>query len=280
MNRILLLLFLVLITSCADWARNPASSNKIRHIVFDIDWTLTSEVKTDMQGPRIISVEGKKYFIMDGVEEFVEDLLSRKDTKISFFSGGSKERNHVLLQKIKLSDGRSLEEIAFKILNREDLTTSPGALPTDKFSVRFKKDLTKISKDLSELIMIDDTENFTLNNRQNEHVIGLGKTYEYLKTFQASKEAVGEYVPRSIDEWSFAKYKLSIIHGAVNSALIKSEEQGVDLSEAMQIEKMQLNLASNQWNDYSNKMYEQSRRLSKQKSSATCLQLMTSFIDI
>lgn len=280
MNRLLLFFLLLTTFSCAQWVREPASISTEKHVVFDIDWTITSEVKPEFQGARFIEVEGKKYFVHEGLEEMIEDLVNQKKIKISFFSGGSFSRNHKLLKQIRLKDGRSLEDIAYKILNQEDLTIVEGALSTDKFSKRFKKDLTKISSDLDNLVMYDDTEHFVLNEKQEEHVLWIGKTFEHFENFKDAKLASGDYVPRTMGEWSFARKKLSIIHGATISALNASTDTGLNFSEAMRNEAVQLNLASGEWNDYSLKMLKISNRLTSSSSFGTsaCFELVAPFL--
>jgi hypothetical protein len=280
-------LFFILLSACADWSRTPSSVGKTRHIVFDIDYTIVSEIKADASSnkklKRIIEIEGKKYFVHDGVEELIQNLLNRENVKISFFSGGSTSRNHALLSAIKLNDGRTLENVAFKILNKDDLTVVKGIQTDAKFSEKYKKDLTKISHVLDELIMFDDTEHFVLNRKQEDHVVYLGKTFEHFETFKEASLAAGEYVPRTESEWSFARKKLFIVGGAVDSAFKESESSGVSLSEAMKMEAKELNLGSSEWNDYSNKMYKISLGLFKESkltvtNGGSCIRLFSPFL--
>jgi len=274
---------LFLFVSCAPWSRSPSSAEKIRHVVFDIDWTITSEVKPDQKGPRVIAVEGKKYFVQDGIEDFIENLLRHENVKVSFFSGGSYSRNHMLLANIKLSDGRSLESVAHKILNREDLTPVMNVATSEKFFKRYKKDLTKVSPDLSELVMIDDTEHFVLNANQEEHVIYLGKTYEHFDSFKEAAVASGDYVPKTESEWSFARKKMMILNGAFHEALKETEENGLSFSEAVLKQTRDLDLVRSDWNDYSNRMYKISLAVSgkakiAKTSSNSCVQLFSAFL--
>lgn len=287
--RTVLLLFslFLLLSSCAGWQRGPSSASgqqaKIKHVVFDIDWTISAEVKPEKRGRRIVEIEGKKYFIHDGVEEFIENLLRHEDVKISFFSGGGIGRNHALLASIKLSDGRTLKDIAFKILNREDLTPVLNIPPTEKFYKRYKKDLTRISPDLDQLIMIDDTREFVLNAKQEEHVVYLGKTFEHFETFKEASVAAGEYVPRTESEWSFARKKMFILNGAFHEALKETEEGGLSFSEAMKMQVKNLDLARSDWNEYSHQMYKISLALNSQRKvpgagGQSCVRLISPFL--
>jgi hypothetical protein len=255
----------------------PATLKEKKHVVFDIDWTITSQVTPNFKDNRIIEVEGKKYFVHDGIEQFVEELLQKKEMNISFFSGGSKSRNHSLLRQIKLSDGRSLEDIAYKILNSEDLTRVEGAIPSDKFSLRYKKDLNKITTDLSNLVMIEDTLHFVLNQKQEEHVLFLGKTFLHFENFSDAKLGTGEYIPRSVGEWSLARKKLLILNSAFNAAYTETEQSGLSWSEAVKNQEVQLDFSSGEWNDYSRTMYKNSLRF-KPIESTSCSQLFYSFI--
>ena len=182
----LLFLFILSSFSCAQHAiRSPASGE--RHIVFDVDWTIVSEIKNptarDLKNKRVLEVEGIHYFISDGLENFIQDIRSYKEMKISFFSGGKKSRNTKLLSMIKLPDGKSLLDIAYKVLNNEDLVPVADAPPEARFSERFKKDLTKVSKVLDSLIMLDDTAGFVVDSSDNQakHVFFIGKAFLYFE---------------------------------------------------------------------------------------------------
>ncbi|MBC7538905.1 MAG: hypothetical protein H7281_08790 [Bacteriovorax sp.] len=280
MSKILLIsLFFLSLFSCGQLVRTPASLKEKKHVVFDIDWTITSEVNPEFIGTRIIEVEGKKYFVHDAIEQFVEELLQKKGMTISFFSGGSSSRNHSLLRQIKLSDGRSLEDIAYKILNREDLTIVESALPSNKFSLRFKKDLKKITTDLSNLVMIEDTLHFVLNQNQEEHVLFIGKTFQHFEKFSDAKHSTGEYIPRSEGEWSLARKKLLVLNSAFNAAYTETEQSGMSWSEAIKIQEAQLDFSSGEWNDYSRMMYKNSQSF-KPIESTTCSRIFSEFIQI
>jgi hypothetical protein len=256
----------------------PASlTDGERHVVFDIDWTISSEVDKFQIGQRIIEVEGKKYFIHDGLEELIENLLQKENTRISFFSGGSRLRNRAWLKQIKLKDGRTLEDIAYKILGFEDLTSVSGALPTDKFSKRYKKDLSKISEDLSQLIMIEDTEHFVLNADQENNVLWLGKTFNHFENFEDAKMASGEYVPRTVGEWSLARKKLMVLNGAFEQGLKDANSNGLTFREAMKNQEQQLNFVSSEWNEYSLKMLT-IKRAARPKALGNCRHLISSFL--
>lgn len=255
-----LLLLLFCFISCAHMGRSPASVKPKKHVVYDIDWSITSEVKPEFVGKRIIEVEGKRYFVHEGLEDFVEDLL-QKGIHVSFYSGGGRSRNHILLEKIKLSDGRSLKDIAYKILSKEDLIAIDGVSADARFSQRFKKDLTKVSSDLSNLVMLDDTPHFVLNQKQEEHVLVLGKSFLHFEKFSDAKLASGDYVPRTYGEWSLNKEKLKVLHGAFNQAYLDSLEKGISWSEAVKNQEKLLDFSTGEWNDHSRLMFKNIRPL-------------------
>lgn len=282
MNRlILLLLFTFSLISCTQWSRAPSSrwiESSTKHVVFDIDWTITSEVDPKFIGKRIIEVEGKKYFVHFGLEEFIENLLSKEDIKISFFSGGTRSRNLGLLSQIKLSNGKSLADIAYKVLGKEDLTVIAGVKPEERFSKRFKKDLRLISQDLDQLIMIDDTQGFVFREADNEHVIYTGKTFQHFEKFSDSISESGEYIPKTVSEWSFAQKKLMILNGAIDQAYVESKNQGITFSEAIKNQEKLLDLNRGDWNDHSRAMLYRSTLI--HSSGESCKTLLIPFFKL
>lgn len=213
-NYLLLFLSIFIFWSCSQLDRQIASQNEVRHVVFDIDWTIVSEIQNSsakhMRNKRIIEVMGKHYYINDGLEELIQEILQHPEIKISFYSGGDKLRNHELLSKIKISDGRSLADISYKILSFDDLVRVENSPPNASFSEKYKKDLTKISKNLDNLIMFDDTQNFALDGveRQSEKVFFLGTALEYFETYAEAENKTGKYVPKNYEEWLQNKNKL------------------------------------------------------------------------
>ena len=262
------LLFLIILTtfSCTRFAeRSPADKKVERHIVFDIDWTIANEIKKptlrDLNNPRVIEVEGIYYFISDGLEEFIEVILSHKEMKISFYSGGSESRNLKLLAKIKLKSGKSLYDMAFKVLSKKDMVEIPNVPENAKFSERFKKDLIRVSENLDELVMFDDVVNFVVDNNtnQNEHVFFIGKAYEYFENFNDTMAKHGEYVPRSFEQWSLQRSRLIVLNGVFREAYEKSLSTGMPLSEVMKKYEEVLNLKGQEWNIHSKRLFKKIR---------------------
>ena len=269
---ILILFCFQVISSCSQVERKPNSiTNPIKHIVFDIDWTIAAKLENESKfSQRVISVGSEKYFIYEGLEEMIEELSTHPEVRISFFSGGSNSRNHQLLRSIKLSNGKSLEEISYKILNFEDLTVVKNASINDAFSNRYKKDLTKISNDLTNLIMVDDTEHFVLDSNQEDHVLFLGPTYKHFEKYAEAKIESGPYIPKSYSEWSYAEKKLFLVKSALVNAIEQTDTTTISFSEALNNQKNQLEFNSGQWNNYTQNLY----RLNKRLYSTSCFDLV------
>lgn len=282
--KLLFLTLLLILSACSEFTlRNPAALQK--HIVFDIDWTIVSEIKNpdaiQLKNPRVIKVHDHFYYINDGLEEFVEDILRKGDVKVSFYSGGELIRNQELLKKIKLKSGQSLFEIAYKIKGREDLVSVTDAPAGARFAERYKKDLKKIADNLEELIMFDDTLDFALDEsiNQNKHVFYIGKAFLYFEKFESVKGASGEYIPSSKEEWLLNREKLNILRGAFNDAYTEAQSKGISFSEAMKKREELLNLKDHQWNDYSSQYYKASKgipliRSNSQNCSGMVLEVM------
>lgn len=247
--------------ACANQVRLPQSeiSHADLHVVFDIDWTIVSNYESEVSKlsksaeEKIHYVEGKPYIVRDHTIELIESLLA-KNINISFFSGGTKSRNIDLLSKIILSDGRSLKEIAFKIKSFEDLTKVQNIPETAKFQERFKKDLLKITDDLSKVIIIDDAFNFFVNEEQKKNRLFLGPTFKYFEEYEAIGKISGEYIPKSYDEWLFDRDKFKIIENLIEDALMIQKSKQVSFVDAVFMVREKYNLESGNYNLYTQKL--------------------------
>jgi len=256
-----LFILIFVLSGCAQLTRYPAAEADSRHVVFDIDWTIVAEVKPEvlktMKSARVVEVLGHSYFVHEGLESFIQDILDKKDVKISFYSGGQRARNVELLSKITLRDGRSLKDIAYKILSYEDLAVTDAAADAP-FSERFKKDLSKVTTDLDQLIMFDDTYDFVLETKalQNNHVFFIGSAFEHFESFKDTKGFSGKYVPKTEAEWILNNKKLYILNAAFNEGYLEANSGSVTFSEAMKRKEDQLNLKDRQWNELSERYYK------------------------
>lgn len=281
---ITLILLLTLNTGCSHSGRSLASRDAVKHVVFDIDWTIVSEISPEnteaLFDSRVINVQGKYYFVHEGLEEIMEEIKKYPDVKISFYSGGPASRNHELLSKIKMNNGKSLKDLAFKILSFEDLRPIRDISPDEKFSKRFKKDLTKISENLDELIMFDDTPHFVYEGLypQSDHVFFIGTSFSHFRKFKDAIGQSGEYVPLSQEAWLLNRKKLFILNEIFKLAYAEAMESNKGFSAIFKKYESMANFDRHEWNDFTVKLYNQHLIPSKnQVAPNTCMDLAQSF---
>jgi hypothetical protein len=209
---------------------SPGFSAEPIDIVFDIDWTIVSTIDTakpfQVVDDKCFEVEGVIYRKADYLEKMMEDLLNRKDVRISFYSGGERSRNLKLLEEIRLSDGRTLKEIAYKILSKEELVRQPFNSET-KFWVRYKKDLTKINPVLSNVILIDDIKEFT-PEIQHPNMLWIQNKEYHFESFEKAKEALqhfpdDQFIPKTKEQWFKNHYRLLWVRDVLLSSLDEYE---------------------------------------------------------
>lgn len=281
------LLTIFCFVSCAFNGRSPAAKTDELHVVFDIDWTIVSEIKEfkNINKNRTIEVQGKTYFVNNGLESFIEELLSTPHMKISFYSGGKKSRNNELLEQIKLKDGRSLKDIAYKVLSNEDLVHIEGVPETLPFSEKHKKDLSKITKNLDQLIMFDDTYDFVVDSveQQKQHVFFIGKAFEHFESFADAAGKSGEYVPKNNEAWLLNRNRLKILNVAFREAYADYKAGAMTFSEAMKRQEELLDLKSHVWNEHSTRYYRNYHgqlQPSKGPTSEGCFEVMSLFVGL
>lgn len=258
--------------------RSPASfQDEIQHVVFDIDWTIVAETEIPNSFPanRVLNVEGKHYIKYFGLESLIEKLISNPQIKVSFYSGGKKSRNENLLKKIKLKDGRSLFSVAHKILSSDDLVAMPNTTAEMKFSERFKKDLTKVSEDLEQVLMFDDTPKFVLPGKakQEEQVFHIGLSYLPFRDFNDALGVKGEYIPPSREAWLLDSQRLVILEQVFQEAFVELQNgENVTLAKLMKQKEKELRFDLHQWNQYSKRLFNKS-----QPSVESCTKLIPAF---
>ena len=193
------------------------------NLIYDLDYTLVQEVDKNTPKSFKLNFDGKYYKVNNWALEGIE-VFKAHGVSIHFFSGGQKERNIELLEKIKLSNGLSLKEIANNIWSKSDLDP---ASTTGRFGERYKKNLLKLNLNLSKSLLIDDYFNFVPKN-QIDNLLWIGKTYYYFDTYAEAQHALrlgkfkAEYIPQSYDEWFIAKNKFKFVNELILDAVIKS----------------------------------------------------------
>jgi len=230
--KFIFILCLLWFASCSGPSKYRRPANQDLHIVFDLDWTLVSPIENASTGKNIIRVGDESYRLHNGAIELLEKLFKTPGLKISFFSGGPRERNIELLSKIELYQGRgNAHEMAFKILSKEDLTRLEDVPETARFSEKFKKDLTKISSNLENVVMIEDNPYFALNPEHSKSFLYLGDTYKYFESFEESQIALKKltnpteielsYYPKNWAEWKINYDRLQLVQNSIEDAMTR-----------------------------------------------------------
>jgi HEAT repeat protein len=232
--------------------------------VFDLDKVLIYEIK-DPKTIASLSTSAiyldsvqEHYRVVKGATEMIESLLKIPGARVSFFSAGLKVRNHEVLKKIKLRDGRSFFDIAHKVLSVEDVVVSqaryaaewniplssvdPQAVSLNpRFQGKFHKDLRRVLGDagLDSAILVDDNIQFAYRGQE--------KNLLYLKELSqglTAKEALTDIPLSHQDEFAnllknkgqaeFADlHKLARARGLIELALKRSREKNIPLNEAL-----------------------------------------------
>ena len=217
----LVLCFWFLVSSVAQ------AGEPVYHVVFDIDWTLTSVVDVARDHWQWVKVKDETYRVADHLGALMKKLADDPTVKISFFSGGNRARNYELLKKIKPPElgGKSLYDIAYKILSQEELKEiDPHA---KHWANRYLKDLKLVSPDLKNVILVDDARGFITHNHGKG--IWLGKTYRYFDTYEeviaARKLQNSIYIPPSREAWLADRNRLVRVDGILQDSLKAAKER-------------------------------------------------------
>lgn len=248
------LVFLILLLPVIALAELPLD------VVFDIDLTIVARVEdgphgdllADPQNPRRGTVEiqfhephydrqnrprdiaptlkAERYRVFEGMTDLMQKLKALQEdgkVRVSFFSGGSEPRNETLLKTIKLPDGTSLWDLSQgRVHGRSALT--PTGLPSNmRIRDRFKKDLTRINPDLSDVIIIDDIKEF-VPVKQRDNLLWIGEEFPYPERVKHPPESVD---PVLLER---ERNKFQWISREVESAITKRLETGRPLSRLIQ----------------------------------------------
>lgn len=188
-------------------AQSPAPID----LILDIDWTTFYSIDGNdpsQKDANSLEVEGKLYRATDQLVPTIEYLLKNyPHLRISFFSGGEASRNHTLLNKVHLSDGRTLWNIAYKVFSKEHLTDLTQN-PADSFSVRYKKEFShwEPSWNPDRTLLIDDQTRFAVAPLKAVHS---GGVFNYQNQFQLERSN-SSYFAASYSEWALERGKAII----------------------------------------------------------------------
>lgn len=217
-------------------------------IVFDIDQTIVTLVHDGPGGDfladpvdpnrNVVGIEFQKegslhrerYRVYEGLTDLMVKLREEQRAgrvRISFFSGGHEPRNEALLKKILLPDGTSLWDLSSgRSLGRSSLTAT-GLPETARIRHRFKKDLTKINPDLSDVIIIDDIQEFVPDS-QRGNMFWIGEDFPYPERVHVRPASVDPEILHA------EKYKYQWISEKLEGALAERFRSGRPLSAIIQ----------------------------------------------
>ncbi|MNT29210.1 hypothetical protein D3C72_1649400 [compost metagenome] len=130
--------------------------------------------------------------------------LHQQGHRISIFSGGPKARNHGLVDYMlkKIHEKGAADFSFYKVLNFEDLSEG-------------QKDLTKINKDLSRVVIVDDNRKFRMAGQERSFYL-LEKTYRFHPEFQDGLSH--EFDPPSKSAWRSERNKIPSFLRTFNKA--------------------------------------------------------------
>ena len=135
----------------------------------------------DSKGQKVFHKATERYRYYEGLTDLMKELKRLQDSgmiRVSFFSGGTAERNSALLDSIKLKDGTSLKSLAGTRIYGRDRMLVTGLGPEHRVRERFKKDLQIINPNLEDVILVDDIKEFVPSS-QKEHLLWIGEDFPY-----------------------------------------------------------------------------------------------------
>lgn len=211
------------------------SVTRMRHVVFDLDWTLINETTADMatKFPKdVLYIEGKYYRLTKNAVKKLIAIHQEPNVAVSFFSGGGSSRNQAVVDELyrrirdRVGDDRFRPHL---VLSKEHLQAVSQDLSL-KFSDRWKKNLEWFF-DLKNTLIIEDVRTFVPKN-QKAHLIWLGKTYNdranfYARALENQNDSL--YSAPSYQEWYRDQNKLERPIERVLGYLRKSFALNVDL---------------------------------------------------
>lgn len=220
-------------------------------LVYDLDWTLinlTTEAMVKAFPENTLQIDNLWYRWSAGAVEILAQQHLR-GLRISFFSGGSPERNqqaiHQLTQKINTYLDQkypgSPRFQAYLVLNKNNLSLVSND-PNLKFADRYKKDLS-LYFDLKKAILIDDIQKFAVPG-QEKNMLWLGKTYNDRPVFERQdleNPQDIDYSAPNKSEWQRDINKLYASAAIINQALaIQKQQPLLNFVQAVDLSKTRL----------------------------------------
>lgn len=167
-------------------------------VVFDLDRTLL--YRSDEKIAPYIEFESKIYRLAHGALELLSLLLSKKEVELHFFSKGIHERNCRLIEQIFAHLHKESDLKRVRILSRDAMTRVPiEALLLQQADFTFgihhakpRKDLSKVCRDLSRCVLVDDCECTVPGQEKNLLKVWplSPSTHQKIKELKIGKEGV------------------------------------------------------------------------------------------
>lgn len=230
----------IFLTACIFFSANGHAYEKLPiDIVFDLDWTLikiSDEEMAKIEPENIIKHNEDYYRIADHAIDLLIELHQQPDVRVSFFSGGLKERNEFVIKHIYNLVNAKLGNSQFrpyKILSFGHLTTI-SENKNLRFFQRYKKNLDKFF-DLRSVLLIDDAPEAVFF----EHIKNLlwtGRTYNDRPRYDLVNPA-DKYAAPSEAEWKREKNKLLDIKKIIFAAIQYSRAHSTYFVDSVQILK-------------------------------------------
>ncbi len=200
-------------------------------IVFDLDWTTFYSVNstdTNQIDQHTLTIEGKVYRATDHLGEVLQALSKHPEVRISFFSGGEKSRNEALLKSVKLPNGQSAFDIAYKVLSKENLQ-QVSADTTLKFSQRYKKSFDGLLANATpeRTVLIDDQVEFAKSPWKALASLGV---FNHQNQFDQRLSAQ-DFFPSTKDAWLREKDKALMWQALLEEAIFLSRKSEKSFSQ-------------------------------------------------
>jgi hypothetical protein len=256
------------VTTHAEPTPAPERQSKV-DVVFSLDGVLMNQVpshvkKNDPKGT-YIEFDQRTFRLSNHAVRMIKRLASDPKIRISFFSGRPKAFSDTFLDAVKLdSAGTSLKSIAHKILGKEDLTDQDPKikepdLSEEPLSKKYKKDLSKISEDTKDVILIDADAGIT-DKSQKKNLLALDDNLYFFKKFEDVAPAAeklkkddearkaklkakydSSYLLRALDHlpkdeaaWSQNVNRIDRIYQVVRKTIDEPAQKGKTLGDALQ----------------------------------------------
>lgn len=167
------------------------------------------------------------YRVADWAPELIDYLFNLKlDVEIYAFSGSSEWRNVQALGKINISNGKSFLDIIKGVFSSQHLTVVPKeeVFPDQKFSSRFKKDMSLINSDISNVVLVDDYFGF-VPKHQSKHQLTLFGVNWHFEDFEDVEHFFQKHktlrVPHNKLAHFVARNKLAYVQAVLEKAFQK-----------------------------------------------------------